>query len=134
MSDFLLGLLIGLLIGLASAILWHVLYKRILVMKAEDGSREYINGKFYYIVEEGEHRDDDIQEFIIRVKMEKRWIPHFCSMLKYIEKLGKLGCSRIVAIFADGDGDFHPKFNFNIEFKEVPPMKEENGDRLYDAG
>ena len=74
------------------------------------------------------------QEFIIRVKMEKRWIPHFCSMLKYIEKLGKLGCSRKVAIFADGDGDFHPKFNFNIEFKEVPPVKEENGDRLYDAG
>jgi hypothetical protein len=30
------------------------LYKRMLVMKAKDGTAEYINGRFYYIKEEGE--------------------------------------------------------------------------------
>lgn len=30
-------------------------YKTVLVAKSKDGSAECINGKFYYIVEEGDH-------------------------------------------------------------------------------
>ena len=29
-----------------------------------------------------------MKEFTIKVKMQERWIPHFCSMLKYMQRLG----------------------------------------------
>ena len=48
--------MIGFSIGLFVGIILHVFnlnsYKGILKMKAEDGSAEYIKGKFYYITEE----------------------------------------------------------------------------------
>lgn len=49
----LLGVIIGLLIGIVINILTMSSYKRVLIMKAEDGTAEHINGKFYYIKEEG---------------------------------------------------------------------------------
>lgn len=66
--------------------------------------------------------------------MQERWIPHFLSMLKNMERLGNIGASRTVAIFADGDGDFRPKFNVSIEYDEVPPVRDDNGNTTYDAG
>lgn len=75
-----------------------------------------------------------MREFTIKVKMQDRWIPHFCSMLKYMERLGSWGSSREVGLFADGDGDFRPKFEFDIEFEEVLPASEHDGNRIYDAG
>ena len=56
------------------------------------------------------------------------------SMLKYMEYLGKIGCSRRVALFADGDGDFNPKFETDISFTEVEPVSEHDGNVIYDAG
>lgn len=79
-------------------------------------------------------RKANFKEFTIKVKMPERWIPHFCSMLKYIEMLGAVGSSRYVTIYADGDGDFNPEFEFDIEFEEVPPARDEDGNRVYDAG
>ena len=74
--------------------------------------------------------------FNIEVTMQKRWIPHFLSMLKYMEQLGGLGGSRQVGIYSDGDGDFRPKFIFNDEL--LPEIKkpyfDNDGNRLYDAG
>jgi hypothetical protein len=55
-------------------------------------------------------------------------------MLKYMEQLGGLGSSRNVAIYSDGDGDFRPKFDFNIPFERVEPVRSVDGDHLYDAG
>ena len=55
-------------------------------------------------------------------------------MLKYMEQLGGLGGSREVCFYADGDGDFRPKFKFSIDFEEVMPVKDINGNRFYDAG
>jgi len=70
----------------------------------------------------------------IKVTMRKRWIPYFLSMLKYMQYLGSVGSSRQVTIYSDGDGDFRPKFKFDVDFEEQPPIKDNGGDRLYDAG
>jgi hypothetical protein len=75
-----------------------------------------------------------MKEFTIKVKMQERWIPHFMSMLKYMEFLGNAGCSREVGIYADGDGDFRPKFEADIEWEKKDPVKDDHGDRMYDAG
>lgn len=74
------------------------------------------------------------KEFVIRVRMEERWIPHFISMLKYMECCGKMGRTRKVSFVSDGDGDFRPEFDFNEDIQEVLPKKDEDGNRIYDAG
>jgi len=74
------------------------------------------------------------KKFTIEVEMEERWINDFMSMLNYMEKLGNLGASRNVSLFADGDGDFRPKFISNIEWEKVEPTASINGNNTYDAG
>lgn len=59
------------------------------------------------------------KEFTIKVKMRDRWIPHFLGMLKYMQLLGGVGASREIRFFADGDGDFRPKFEFDIDIKPI---------------
>lgn len=66
--------------------------------------------------------EDEIVEFDIHCKMNKAWANEFLSFLKTIESFGKLGCSRTVALYADGDGDFRPKFNTDFEFKNREPI------------
>lgn len=75
-------------------------------------------------------------KFTIDCEMNERWMPHFLSMLKYMQQLGGLGSSRKVAIYCDGDGDFRPKFTFNKELLPIvkEPVVDDNGNRLYDAG
>ena len=73
-------------------------------------------------------------KFNVEVDMDERWIPHFLGMLKAMETYGNIGRSRKVAIYADGDGDFHPKFKFSDELKPAHPSDEEDGDLLFDAG
>lgn len=59
----------------------------------------------------------------INVEMEDRWVPHFLSMLKEMEFNGKVGRSRLIAFYSDGDGDFHPKFEFSCPFEQVDKVK-----------
>lgn len=74
-------------------------------------------------------------KFTIECEMPDRWVPHFLAMLKYMQQLGGLGGSREVGIFADGDGDFQPKFQWDKELpSEAKPARDDNGDRMYDAG
>jgi hypothetical protein len=84
-------------------------------------------------------------KFKIECEMEARWVPHFVSMLKYMQYLGSVGSSRRVTIYADGDGDFRPRFKFfrglfrklkvrKIKPMKPPPEKPHGGDALYDAG
>ena len=75
-----------------------------------------------------------MKKFTIEVEMNERWIPHFMSMLKHMQSLGNIGASRQVAIFADGDGDFRPKFSTDIEYEKVEPVRDFNGNVTYDAG
>lgn len=53
MIEFTVGLAMGMLLSLILHGLVMESYKRVLVMKAKDGSAEHINGNFYYIKEEG---------------------------------------------------------------------------------
>ena len=67
--------------------------------------------------------------------MKSRWVPHFLAMLKYMEQLGDVGSSRAVTMFADGDGDFRPTFEWDSKLpSEAKPVDDNDGDRTYDAG
>lgn len=59
------------------------------------------------------------KEFNICVTMDERWIPHFQSFLKYMEGMGTMGHSAMIGFYADGDGDFRPKFTFDIPTQKV---------------
>ena len=74
-------------------------------------------------------------KFTIECEMKARWVPHFLAMLRYMQQLGNMGGSRRVALYADGDGDFQPKFRWNSALRsDAKPVKDRDGDRLYDAG
>lgn len=67
--------------------------------------------------------------------MKDRWVPHFLTMLKYMERLGNCGSSRKVCLYADGDGDFRPKFKWDKSLSsDAKPVSDKNGDHIYDAG
>ena len=82
------------------------------------------------------------QTLTIDVVMEERWIPHFISFLKRLERDSNIGRSEIVGFLADGDGDFRAKFVFEeadsddlIEsFMRKPSKYHEVADVVYDAG
>lgn len=56
--------------------------------------------------------------FNIEVTMKDRWVDDFCSMLKWMEHCGSVGHSSFVGFYADGDGDFRPKFSIGTDFKQ----------------
>ncbi len=74
-------------------------------------------------------------KFTIECEMPERWVPHFLAMLKYMQRLGKAGCSRQVTLYADGDGDFRPDFIYDSSLPDdAEPVSDEDGHRIYDAG
>lgn len=64
--------------------------------------------------------------FNIEVTMNERWIDDFCSMLKWMESCGNIGHSSVVGFYSDGDGDFRPKFNIDMEFNKVDGHRKED--------
>ena len=56
--------------------------------------------------------------FKIEVTMNERWVDDFCSMLHYMESCGNMGHSSMVGFYADGDGDFRPKFKIERDYNE----------------
>lgn len=58
-------------------------------------------------------------DFTIRATMDERWINGFCSMLNWMQSCGNLGHSSVVAFYSDGDGDFRPKFDIDIEYEKA---------------
>lgn len=78
--------------------------------------------------------------FNIKVTMNERWIDDFCSMLKWMERCGNLGHSSLVGFYADGDGDFRPKFEIDTEYYQTDGIWKKNGhvtklpEVVYDAG
>ena len=56
--------------------------------------------------------------FNIKVTMKDRWVDDFCSMLKWMQDCGQMGHSSLVGFFADGDGDFRPKFEIDHPFND----------------
>lgn len=55
----------------------------------------------------------------VTFKMKKRWLPAFYGMLRMMEQNGKVGCSRTVGMYSDGDGDFRPAFAVYANNKPV---------------
>lgn len=49
----------------------------------------------------------------IDIEVEERWAKVLVGFFETLEALGKMGCSRTVGIFADGDGSFRPKFKIS---------------------
>lgn len=78
---------------------------------------------------------EDKTTFTITCTMKTRWVPHFLAMLKHMQRLGGLGSSRWVHFFADGDGDFRPKFEWSGLPEEAKPVKTTSNNELwFDAG
>ena len=81
----------------------------------------------------------DIVEFNVKCTMRADWAAMFISMLKRMQYLGAIGSSRYMAFYADGDGTFRPKFDFDVPddakhanfYTPDRPIKVE---ALYDAG
>jgi hypothetical protein len=81
------------------------------------------------------YKDEECDEFTIKVRMKKRWTPHFLAMLHTMEYYGNLGCSRMLTIFSDGDGDFRPNFEWSRHLCcHAKPVKDEHGNLVFDAG
>lgn len=54
----------------------------------------------------------------LEITIPKRWIKKFVQMLVCMRWCSRRGSSRVVAFYADGDGDFRP-FDFKINGKEL---------------
>lgn len=83
--------------------------------------------------------DNEIITFSIKCTMKRRWAKQFLGMLKYMQQLGSMGSSREVSFFADGDGDYRPRFVFSKEAPEpadgtCPNDLRDDGTRHWDAG
>lgn len=75
-------------------------------------------------------------EFNIKVQMNERWVDDFCSMLKHMESYGNMGHSALIGFYADGDGDFRPKFEIDREFNSTKGFTNVDTipDIVFDAG
>ena len=56
------------------------------------------------------------KKFTIECEMPERWVDNFCSFLERLEYNGKIGHSSCIGFYADGDGDFRPKFNILTDY------------------
>ena len=79
-------------------------------------------------------------DFTIKCSMKDRWVPYFISFLKRMSADGEIGHSELIGFYADGDGDFRPKFKFdssevNDEFSnKKDPRHTTDSIDYYDAG
>ena len=77
--------------------------------------------------------------FNITCKMKERWIASFIKMLNEMERNGSIGHSECVGLYADGDGDFRPKFEYDKTLSTIGDkpkiIKNPSGQMtIYDAG
>ena len=80
-------------------------------------------------------KDDSEKTFTITCTMKHRWVPHFLGHVKIYATFRRCRKFKSGSFYADGDGDFRPKFEWD---KELPsdgkPINDVQGDRIYDAG
>lgn len=76
------------------------------------------------------------RKFTIECEVPERWVNDFCAMLNSMQSFGNLGHSGVVGIYADGDGDFRPKFNIKTDWDRTKATKLDkfNPMTIYDAG
>lgn len=68
-------------------------------------------------------KDTDNVTVNLKITVRKRWLPHLLGFFHRMESLGSMGSSRMIGFYADGDGDFRPKFEVNGEAIETPVYK-----------
>ena len=74
-------------------------------------------------------------KFTIECEMNERWTPYFLAMLESMRRNGAVGHSGWVSLFADGDGDFRPKFSYDKSLtKDVNPLVCNSSEVKWDAG
>ena len=73
----------------------------------------------------------DTVTITIKATMKERWVDDFLSFLRYMETCGNLGHSAVLGFYADGDGDFRPKFVFDREFSETTDQRLEETNERY---
>ena len=75
------------------------------------------------------------RKFSIDCEVPERWVDYFCSFLKHLECNGSIGHSALVGFYADGDGDFRPKFNIQTKYEKTIIKKANKiPEVIYDAG
>jgi hypothetical protein len=75
------------------------------------------------------------RKFVIECEVPERWVNDFCSMLNTMEYFGKQGHSGVVGIYADGDGDFRPRFNIQTVYDgNMTPLDKFKPMSIFDAG
>jgi hypothetical protein len=62
--------------------------------------------------------DNEMVKFNFEITMPKRWMKKFIQMLDCMRWCSNRGSSRVIAFYADGDGDFRP-FDFKVNGKEL---------------
>lgn len=62
------------------------------------------------------------KKFTVTCEMHERWVPQFLGMLREMQRLGCVGSSQNICFFADGDGDFRPKFDWDETMVAAQPI------------
>ena len=73
----------------------------------------------------------DMVTITIRARMKERWVDDFLSFLRYMETCGNLGHSAVLGFYADGEGDFRPKFVFDRKFNDTTSQRLEETNEAY---
>ena len=60
----------------------------------------------------------EMTKFNLEITIPTQYVNKFLQMLDCMRWCGKVGASRVVAFYADGDGNFRP-FDFKIDGKEI---------------
>ena len=101
-------------------------------------------GKEYGMTEDGMVEPEDIT-ITVKCTVRKRWAAQLIGMFNTMQHLGSIGASRNITFYADGDGDFRPKFDLPSDIPSAEGMScktmtkivenpEYTEDFFYDAG
>lgn len=69
-----------------------------------------VNNDYIFI---GKWRDSESSSFGLFIDVKDRWRQELLDMLDSMQACGDMGCSREITFYADGDGDFRPRFAFD---------------------
>lgn len=79
-------------------------------------------------------KDTDVITVTFTVTARRRWIKQLAGLFAHMQKLGSWGSSRMLHFYADGDGDFRPKFAFaDSEVTPATPIRDNDGEATFDA-
>lgn len=63
---------------------------------------------------------DDVR-FTVTAEMGERWVPQFLGLLRDMQRCGQVGASRTLSFYSDGDGDYRPQFEWDVDVEPAEP-------------